>query len=96
MTVASRAFMKFQHTAARRRLASSPATLTGNIGFNTQPPEGGWEIKIYTLRVTQSFNTQPPEGGWLIGQRTSDGAKLVSTHSRPKAAGPRLPCWIKP
>ena len=35
---------------------------------------------------TLSFNTQPPEGGWAfeiyIGLPT-----LVSTHSRPKAAG---------
>ena len=33
-----------------------------------------------------SFNTQPPEGGWrhLLGFSDDD---LVSTHSRPKAAG---------
>ena len=32
------------------------------------------------------FNTQPPEGGWAApyGKQV---AKLVSTHSRPKAAG---------
>ena len=35
------------------------------------------------------FNTQPPEGGWL---RFASFAKLslVSTHSRPKAAGKAL------
>ena len=32
------------------------------------------------------FNTQPPEGGW--GQRVVDNLHaVVSTHSRPKAAG---------
>ena len=36
----------FQHTAARRRLVAAFALgrLRGMIGFNTQPPEGGWHI----------------------------------------------------
>ena len=32
------------------------------------------------------FNSQPPEGGWP-GVKGDAGAKGVSTHSRPKAAG---------
>ena len=32
------------------------------------------------------FNTQPPEGGW-IKRRTISFSEVVSTHSRPKAAG---------
>ena len=36
--------------------------------------------------VNQGFNTQPPEGGWLYGEMLNSN-KLVSTHSRPKAAG---------
>ena len=32
-----------------------------------------------------SFNTQPPEGGWIWVNRPSN-SKIVSTHSRPKAA----------
>ena len=32
------------------------------------------------------FNTQPPEGGWYDGSQFSDYG-IVSTHSRPKAAG---------
>ena len=35
------------------------------------------------------FNTQPPEGGWGITAGRDTG-QLVSTHSRPKAAGARL------
>ena len=56
-------------------------------GFNTQPPEGGWN-GASSLRITSaSFNTQPPEGGWqAIGIYRQ--AFWVSTHSRPKAAGP--------
>ena len=34
-------------------------------GFNTQPPEGGWETKFHSRTDTQRFNTQPPEGGWI-------------------------------
>ena len=33
----------FQHTAARRRLGLNlPVDVIPIIGFNTQPPEGGW------------------------------------------------------
>ena len=34
---------RFQHTAARRRLARFNATLLPVRSFNTQPPEGGWQ-----------------------------------------------------
>ena len=129
----SRKATKFQHTAARRRLAgatagvrrfggvsthSRPKAAGGGVlicrrcweGFNTQPPEGGWfddsfsgglpakfqhtaarrrlvsYLNSPTTRASPSFNTQPPEGGWSEpskqGRRT-----VVSTHSRPKAAG---------
>ena len=37
----------FQHTAARRRLASSIVCNIGACSFNTQPPEGGC-LQIYT------------------------------------------------
>ena len=33
------------------------------------------------------FNTQPPEGGWTDILRFKRGETVVSTHSRPKAAG---------
>ena len=39
---------------------------------------------VFTIRC---FNTQPPEGGW--GRQLAEAlpAMIVSTHSRPKAAG---------
>ena len=79
----------FQHTAARRRLAWAMARSCTFWGrFNTQPPEGGWGRRSQLCSRVRSFNTQPPEGGWpaVIPNRQ---AILVSTHSRPKAAG-----WI--
>ena len=54
--------------------------------FNTQPPEGGWRRRDSSDSKTCCFNTQPPEGGWAPRRDTAAGA-LVSTHSRPKAAG---------
>ena len=34
----------------------------------------------------KSFNTQPPEGGWAV-EVVRGYPQMVSTHSRPKAAG---------
>ena len=35
-------------------------------GFNSQPPEGGWD-EWRRLRIDgRRFNSQPPEGGWVI------------------------------
>ena len=34
---------RFQHTAARRRLVSLNCRPLHRFGFNTQPPEGGWD-----------------------------------------------------
>ena len=83
--------------------------LRGNLGFNTQPPEGGWNIKPAVLSWLARFNTQPPEGGWIgetakmhdvlpgFNTQPPEGGwaaqgvirhfQVVSTHSRPKAAG---------
>ena len=35
------------------------------VGFNTQPPEGGWLHQQSQDSDRSSFNTQPPEGGWV-------------------------------
>ena len=70
--------LMFQHTAARRRLG------TVAKGFGA---------------VMVGFNTQPPEGGWYRANTAPFKAALVSTHSRPKAAGCRnrqlLLFWLK-
>ena len=55
----------FQHTAARRRLvAGQRQAIQDQIGFNTQPPEGGWKRPDTKTMHVAGFNTQPPEGGW--------------------------------
>ena len=60
-----------------------------NKSFNTQPPEGGWRLNQPYAHTFGCFNTQPPEGGWDVLQSAMD-FYFVSTHSRPKAAGPIL------
>ena len=40
----------FQHAAARRRLAGLGLCASrANGSFNTQPPEGGWYISVFTI-----------------------------------------------
>ena len=82
--------LSFQHTAARRRLGTSISISASNgKGFNTQPPEGGWNVFISNRNEFECFNTQPPEGGWFAAPRDLRVVVGVSTHSRPKAAGGR-------
>ena len=56
-------------------------------GFNTQPPEGGWATDNQADIMRLGFNTQPPEGGWVLFFVVFWVFTVVSTHSRPKAAG---------
>ena len=65
--------LSFQHTAARRRLVLGPfMILFLLLGFNTQPPEGGWGQHRDNGIRTSGFNTQPPEGGWKQRQTDSN------------------------
>ena len=78
----------FQHTAARRRLGQTADDGGARRGFNTQPPEGGWRQSRQQACADYRFNTQPPEGGWVSSLNAFAISVIVSTHSRPKAAGP--------
>ena len=52
-------------THSRLKAAGALSGATGHrAGFNTQPPEGGWEAVCHPNAVRAGFNTQPPEGGW--------------------------------
>ena len=74
------------HSRLKAAGNGKPVQITITFGFNTQPPEGGWQ-KMQILRtVGAGFNTQPPEGGWVISI-IKYPAPSVSTHSRLKAAG---------
>ena len=54
--------------------------------FNTQPPNGGWRRCIARECIVGCFNTQPPKGGWFL-RKVLIMLRIVSTHSRLKAAG---------
>ena len=60
---------------------------TAGQSFNSQPPEGGWGSKQAGMGWQGGFNSQPPEGGWQSSIDDLIKQFLVSTHSRPKAAG---------
>ena len=49
------------------------------IGFNTQPPEGGWIWVVPPLPRLSGFNTQPPEGGWVIPQVSLHTSQCFNT-----------------
>ena len=79
--------ISFQHTAARRRLGNQPDRPIHGDKFqhtaarrrlvNYSSPSG-W---------LKNFNTQPPEGGWVVFPCSRHIVSMISTHSRPKAAG---------
>ena len=86
MMTLSTKLTKFQHTAARRRLGQRHQTPSDCIGFNTQPPEGGWlALESRFLRTVVSTHSRPKAAGCTA--RTFRDVLCVSTHSRPKAAG---------
>ena len=55
----------FQHTAARRRLARWSVSNGRRSSFNTQPPEGGWEMKgaSFSVICTVSTHSRPKAAG---------------------------------
>ena len=55
-------------------------------GFNTQPPEGGWNDElILAKKYIVSTHSRPKAAGFA--RFAAAPLESVSTHSRPKAAG---------
>ena len=82
--------MRFQHTAARRRLERLQIQLCHGYGFNTQPPEGGWEQGDNSSPWVRFVSTHSRPKAAGNSPRASGRLYVVSTHSRPKAAGSSL------
>ena len=80
----------FQHTAARRRLATKHRRRLSSCKFQHTAARRRLDINQALRQAINCFNTQPPEGGWGK-DAVIYPPLLVSTHSRPKAAGP-APC----
>ena len=68
----TKAYILFQHTAARRRLHRKfPLCENLFCCFNTQPPEGGCKPLSNLFNAQPCFNTQPPEGGCIKSARSA-------------------------
>ena len=54
-------------THSRPKAAGSfcRAIAGSSYGFNSQPPEGGWDNNDNKRYCVYCFNSQPPEGGWM-------------------------------
>ena len=88
-------FIRFQHTAARRRLGHPFLFLTVFQCFNTQPPEGGW-MKFGDSHNFDKLFQHTAARRRLDGNAVGfTAASMVSTHSRPKAAGRFQLCVLK-
>ena len=77
----------FQHTAARRRLEDGELGNVSYHSFNTQPPEGGWYVKFNNEQLELMFQHTAARRRLADILRFKQGETVVSTHSRPKAAG---------
>ena len=56
------------------------------VGFNTQPPEGGWgNLRRDVAVILVSTHSRPKAAGMIVA--LDKHRPFVSTHSRPKAAG---------
>ena len=55
------------------------------ICFNSQPPEGGWNMAKICESSLSGFNSQPPEGGWLYFRIT--GGLPECFNSQPPEGG---------
>ena len=62
------------------------------ISFNTQPPEGGWKRKLPCSYTLYMFQHTAARRRLEIAETIKGLRKLVSTHSRPKAAGGIVYC----
>ena len=60
--------VKFQHTAARRRLKSFRFVFGFDMCFNTQPPEGGCAIRDnFQTALRVSTHSRPKAAGSMVG-----------------------------
>ena len=77
--------VRFQHTAARRRLFFLVAPNATDALFQHTAARRRLVCRVLNRQSLACFNTQPPEGGCPASDIPS-GRNRVSTHSRPKAA----------
>ena len=87
---AVRLWPKFQHTAARRRLAGGRLLLQRPFAVSTHSRPKAAGLPAPRTRGTMcSFNTQPPEGGWQnICRRSCRQRRFQHTAARRRLGKP--------
>ena len=78
---------KFQHAAARRRLGIFLLSRKRDPCFNTQPPEGGWGLVCTSADLYIPFQHAAARRRLESTGTGTASPVVVSTRSRPKAAG---------
>ena len=90
-------FARFVSTHSRPKAAGTPRTARRScaMGFNTQPPEGGWFKTDDGKYIHAEF--QHTAARRRLGRDLAYPCKQdeVSTHSRPKAAGQALQAQVQ-
>ena len=77
--------LRFQHTAARRRLPGLGAALVQLVAFQHTAARRRLLCGQWWDRTAQGFNTQPPEGG--CGQRQQHPSHHQSFNTQPPEGG---------
>ena len=77
----------FQLTAARRRLVGVRRVFNFITSFNSQPPEGGWTRRYLPVPLHLRFQLTAARRRLDVTKQSGMLQYVVSTHSRPKAAG---------
>ena len=87
--------LKFQHTAARRRLVVVKAWqyFVGNVSTHSRPKAAG-EALYWGVEAAIRFNTQPPEGGWRLAVRLHSCCDCFNT--QPPEGGWNRPSFATP
>ena len=78
---------RFQHTAARRRLLQPSLHHLIHLGFNTQPPEGGCDLKAQVSKFESEFQHTAARRR-LLGSKSRMNGRCSFQHT---AARRRLP-----
>ena len=83
-------------THSRPKAAGGYRNVQGNFltGFNTQPPEGGWFCFIRFILIFDLFQHTAARRRLETVFLTVCSWLIVSTHSRPKAAGIHIVCRL--
>ena len=84
-----RAALRCVSTHSRPKAAGFASAFNkgSRISFNTQPPEGGWYSRLFPSHELRMFQHTAARRRLAPPPPEVEPLGLVSTHSRPKAAG---------